>query len=232
MKTAIIIPTYNERGNIERLIRKICALDLKTDIIVVDDNSPDGTGKIAESIALSLPRVKIIHRPQKLGLGPAYIEVFRKFLKFYDVFIEMDGDFSHPLEALPRFLKEIKENDVVIGSRYIKGGRIKNWSPVRRLISKAGCLYAKTVTGINISDLTGGYVCYRKKGLKKIDLDKVNSNGYAFQIEMKTKLAQRGLKIKEIPITFTERKEGRSKFSWGIVWEAIWKCWQLRLSKH
>ncbi len=231
MKTAILIPTYNERENIERLVRKIHTLNLGADIIIVDDNSPDGTGKIAEKLTLSFPQVKVIHRLQKSGLGTAYKEAFHKFLKSYDIFIEMDGDFSHPPEVLPIFLKEIKENDMVIGSRYVRGGEIKNWSLPRRFISRAGCLYAKAVTGIKIADLTTGYVCYRREALKKIDLDKIGSNGYAFQIEMKTRLAQMGLRIKEIPIIFTERKRGESKFSWRIIWEAIWKCWVLRFLK-
>lgn len=230
--TIIIIPTYNEVENIEGLCQKTLKfVPLDTSILIVDDGSQDGTEEIINRLSGNNPRIKIIHRNGPRNFGRSYIEGFKYALKNGASYvIEMDGDFSHPPEVLPIFLKEIKENDVVIGSRYAKGGKIKNWSLPRRFISRVGCLYAKAVTGIKIADLTTGYVCYCREALKKIDLDKINSNGYAFQIEMKTRLAQMGFRIKEIPITFTERKKGESKFSFKIIWEAIWRCWKIRLS--
>jgi len=230
MKTLIIIPTYNEAKNIEKIIEEIFKLNLDVDILVVDDNSPDGTSKIVEEITGRDHKVNLIKRKAKMGLGTAYVAGFKYAIqKRYDYIFEMDADLSHDPKEIPNFLEKIREHDLVIGSRYIKGVNIVNW-PLRRLILSYGAnIYTRLITGLPVKDSTGGYKCFRRKVLESIDLDKIHSGGYAFQIEMNYKAWKKGFKITEIPIIFIDRTEGRSKMSRKIVREAIWMVWKLRL---
>jgi dolichol-phosphate mannosyltransferase len=229
-RVLVIVPTYNERFNIARLIPSILAQDASLEILVVDDGSPDGTGAIVDAIAANNPRVNIIHRDSKLGLGTAYIAGFRWALeRKYDLIFEMDADFSHDPERLPEFLEAIKESDLVLGSRY-QGGRVNvvNWPMSRLFLSYAANIYARGVTGLPISDTTGGFKCFRRNVLESIDLSSVKSNGYAFQIEMSYRVWKRGFRLVEIPIIFVDRTEGVSKMSKRIVREAVWMVWRLR----
>jgi len=224
------VPTYNERFNIARLIPSILAQDASLEILVVDDGSPDGTGAIVDAIAANNPRVNIIHRESKLGLGTAYIAGFRWALeRKYDLVFEMDADFSHNPERLPEFLEAIKDADLVLGSRY-QGGRVNvvNWPMSRLFLSYAANIYARAVTGLPVSDTTGGFKCFRRNVLESIDLNSVKSNGYAFQIEMSYRVWKHGFRLVEIPIIFVDRTEGVSKMSKRIMREAIWMVWRLR----
>jgi dolichol-phosphate mannosyltransferase len=224
------VPTYNERFNIARLIPSILAQDASLEVLVVDDGSPDGTGAIVDAIAANNPRVHILHRPSKLGLGTAYLAGFRWALdRKYDLVFEMDADFSHNPERLPEFLEAIKEADLVLGSRY-QGGRVNvvNWPMSRLFLSYAANIYARGVTGLPIADATGGFKCFRRNVLESIDLSSVKSNGYAFQIEMSYRVWKRNFRLVEIPIIFVDRTEGISKMSKRIVREAIWMVWRLR----
>ncbi len=232
MKGVVVVPTYNERENIEELIEKTLSTSPDIDILIVDDNSPDGTGEIAEKIAKENPRVKVLHRPGKMGLGSAYVEGFKWALeKGYDFIMEMDADFSHNPEDIPRFIEKIKEYDLVIGSRYTDGVSVVNWPISRLLLSYFANIYARTVTGVPIMDLTGGFKCFRRKVLESINLDTIMSDGYAFQIEMNYRAYKKGFKITEIPIIFIERRAGSSKMSKKIVWEAFWLVWKLRFGR-
>ncbi|MGC8765682.1 MAG: polyprenol monophosphomannose synthase [Brevinematia bacterium] len=234
MRFLIIIPTYNEALNIEKLINEVLSQSDDIDILVVDDNSPDGTSDIVEKIAKSNKRVNLIKREKKSGLGRAYIAGFKWALEkdCYDYIFEMDADFSHDPYELELFFEAIKENyEVVCGSRYINGVRILNWDLKRLFLSLGGNIYARIATGVPLTDLTGGYNCYSKKVLKSINLDKISSNGYSFQIEMKAKAYYKGFKIKEVPITFRDRYEGTTKMNSGIINEAIFKCWKIRFEK-
>lgn len=229
-RALVIVPTYNERFNIARLIPAILAQDACLQVLVVDDASPDGTGEVVDAIAANNERVHIIHREAKLGLGTAYIAGFRWALaKKYDFIFEMDADFSHNPERLPEFLEAIRESDVVLGSRY-QGGRVNvvNWPMSRLFLSYAANIYARAVTGLPISDTTGGFKCFRRNVLESIDLSAVQSNGYAFQIEMSFRVWKRGFRLFEVPIIFVDRTEGVSKMSKRIVREAIWMVWRLR----
>ena len=229
-RALVIVPTYNERFNIARLIPAILAQDPSLEVLVVDDGSPDGTGAIVDAIAANNSRVDVIHREGKLGLGTAYIEGFRWALeRKYDLVFEMDADFSHNPELLPEFLQMIKEADVVLGSRY-QDGRVNvvNWPMSRLFLSYAANVYARAVTGLPISDTTGGFKCFRRNVLESIDLNSVKSNGYAFQIEMSFRAWKRGFRLVEIPIIFVDRTEGVSKMSKKIVREAVWMVWRLR----
>jgi len=229
-RALVIVPTYNERFNIARLIPAILAQDPSLEVLVVDDGSPDGTGAIVDAIAANNSRVDVIHREGKLGLGTAYIEGFRWALeRKYDLVFEMDADFSHNPELLPEFLQMIKEADVVLGSRY-QDGRVNvvNWPMSRLFLSYAANVYARAVTGLPISDTTGGFKCFRRNVLESIDLNSVKSNGYAFQIEMSFRAWKRGFRLIEIPIIFVDRTEGVSKMSKKIVREAVWMVWRLR----
>jgi dolichol-phosphate mannosyltransferase len=229
-RALVIVPTYNERFNIARLIPAVLAQDPSLEMLVVDDASPDGTGGIVDAIAANNARVHIIHREGKLGLGTAYIAGFRWALeRKYDLVFEMDADFSHNPELLPEFLQSIKEADVVLGSRY-QGGRVNvvNWPMSRLFLSYAANIYARAVTGLPVSDTTGGFKCFRRNVLESIDLNSVKSNGYAFQIEMSFRVWKRGFSLVEIPIIFVDRSEGVSKMSKKIVREAIWMVWRLR----
>jgi len=229
-RALVIVPTYNERFNIARLIPAILAQDPSLEILVVDDGSPDGTGAIVDGIATYFPRVHVIHREGKLGLGTAYIAGFRWALeRKYDLVFEMDADFSHNPERLPEFLEAIRESDVVLGSRYQDGHvNVVNWPMSRLFLSYAANIYARFVTGLPIFDTTGGFKCFRRNVLESIDLNSVKSNGYAFQIEMSYRAWKRGFRLLEIPIIFVDRTEGVSKMSKKIVREAIWMVWRLR----
>ncbi len=229
-RALVIVPTYNERFNIARLIPAVLAQDPSIEMLVVDDGSPDGTGGVVDAIAANNDRVHVVHREGKLGLGTAYIAGFRWALeRKYDLVFEMDADFSHNPEMLPEFLQAIKDADVVLGSRY-QGGRVNvvNWPMSRLFLSYAANIYARAVTGLPVSDTTGGFKCFRRNVLESIDLNSVKSNGYAFQIEMSFRVWKRGFRLFEIPIIFVDRTEGVSKMSKKIVREAIWMVWRLR----
>lgn len=226
----VIVPTYNERANVERLIERVLAQDPRLDVLVVDDASPDGTGAIVDALAAANPRVHGIHRAGKLGLGTAYVDGFRWALsRDYAIVFEMDADFSHDPEHLWQFLEAIDDADLVLGSRYRNGKvTVINW-PISRLILSYGAnVYARAVTGLPLFDATGGFKCFRREVLEAIDLSRVRSNGYAFQIEMSFRAWQRGFDIVEIPIVFHDRTEGESKMSGRIIREAIWMVWRLR----
>jgi dolichol-phosphate mannosyltransferase len=229
-RVLVIVPTYNERFNIARIIPAILAQDPSLEILVVDDASPDGTGSIVDAIAASNQRVHIIHRAGKLGLGTAYIAGFRWALeRKYDLVFEMDADFSHNPERLPEFLEAIKDSDLVLGSRYQDGHvNVVNWPMSRLFLSYAANVYARFITGLPIFDTTGGFKCFRRNVLESIDLNSVKSNGYAFQIEMSYRAWKRGFRLLEIPIIFVDRTEGVSKMSKKIVREAVWMVWRLR----
>jgi dolichol-phosphate mannosyltransferase len=229
-RALVIVPTYNERFNIARLIPAVLAQDPGLEMLIVDDASPDGTGAVVDAIAANNSRVHILHREGKLGLGTAYIAGFRWALeRKYDLVFEMDADFSHNPERLPEFLAAVKEADLVIGSRY-QGGRVNvvNWPMSRLFLSYAANIYARGVTGLPIADATAGFKCFRRNVLESIDLNSVKSNGYAFQIEMSFRAWKRGFRLVEIPIIFFDRTEGVSKMSKKIFREAIWMVWRLR----
>ncbi len=229
-RTLVIVPTYNERFNIARLIPAVLAQHSSLEVLVVDDASPDGTGAIVDTIAATDPRVHVIHRAGKLGLGTAYITGFRWALeRKYDMVFEMDADFSHNPERIPEFLEAIREADLVLGSRYQNGHvNVVNWPMSRLFLSYAANVYARAVTGLPIFDTTGGFKCFRRNVLESIDLSSVKSNGYAFQIEMSFRAWKRGFRLVEIPIVFVDRTEGESKMSKRIVREAVWMVWRLR----
>lgn len=229
MKKLIVIPTYNERENISELIKVIFLIVPETHILVVDDSSPDKTGEVVAELSSKDPRIFLLSRPGKSGLGKAYIAGFKWALaRDYEFIVEMDADWSHP----PRFLKAMFENgekfDFVIGSRYVVGGGAVNWSWPRKLLSRFGSLYARMILGVSINDFTGGFNGWRRGVLEKLDLDKVSSDGYSFQIEIKYKAATMGFKFTEFPIVFEERREGQSKMSGAIIREAMWKVWRLK----
>lgn len=231
MKIAIIIPTYNEKENIEKLIPKIFSLGVEgLEIIVVDDNSPDGTGKAVEELKRGDNRVHLLSRQKKMGLGTAYLAGFRYALgKGAEFIFEMDADFSHDFKMIPKFLEAAENHDFVIGSRYKNGVSITNWPLGRLAMSLLANKYAAFVTGVRLTDMTSGFKCYRRKVLETIELDRVRSNGYSFQIEMKYRAHKKNFSLKEIPIVFAGRHSGTSKISRWIVWEAFWLPWKLRL---
>ncbi len=227
----VVVPTYNERENLARLAEQAFAALPEAQLLVVDDASPDGTGEHADELARSEPRLHVIHRPGKLGLGTAYVEGFRYGLaRDFDFFFEMDADFSHDPRYLPALLaRALAGADLVLGSRYAEGGGTENWGIGRKLISRGGSLYARTILGVKIRDLTGGFKCFRRRVLESIDLHKVRSEGYSFQIEMTYRALKEGFTVEEVPITFVDRRVGRSKMSRAIFLEAIWVVWRLRL---
>jgi dolichol-phosphate mannosyltransferase len=230
-RALVIIPTYNEAPNIGSLIPLVLAQDPRLEVLVVDDNSPDGTGRIADSLAAENPRVHVMHGEGKRGLGSAYVRGFGWALeRGYDYVFEMDADFSHDPAHLKEFLKAIQDADLVLGSRYL-GGKVTvvNWPMGRLLLSYTANIYARWVTGLRIWDLTGGFKCFRREVLEGLDLSGVRSNGYAFQIEMSVRAWRKGFRLKEIPIVFVDRTEGQSKMNRGIVREAIWIVPRLRL---
>ncbi len=230
MKKIIVVPTYNERENIEAIARAILAADPENEVLVVDDNSPDGTGRIAEALAESEPRAHVLHRRAKEGIGPAYKDGFQRALELgADLVVQMDADFSHPVSALSSFYEQISNHHVVLGSRYSQGITVVNWPMGRLMLSYYGNRYAqKVLGGIPIKDLTGGFKCWRREVLEAIDLPAVRSNGYAFQIEMSYRAWRMGYRICEIPIIFTDRKLGTSKMSLRIATEALLVVWWLR----
>jgi dolichol-phosphate mannosyltransferase len=229
-KTLVIVPTYNEKDNLPPLIERVMRHPTDVEVLVVDDNSPDGTGKLADEIAAKNPRVHVLHRAQKSGLGRAYLAGFKWALeRDYEFIFEMDGDFSHNPDDIPTLLQAAQAADLAIGSRYKDGIRIINW-PLRRLmLSKGAANYVQIVTGMRISDPTAGYKCFRRSALQSLDLDKVRSDGYSFQIEMTHKLWRRGMRIVEVPIIFSDRFQGSSKMSFRIMAEAFWMVWRLWL---
>ncbi|MBI5816337.1 MAG: polyprenol monophosphomannose synthase [Nitrospinae bacterium] len=231
-KVLIIIPTYNEAENVEKLAGAIHSHVPSARILVVDDNSPDGTAVIVEKMKeLDPEKMDILRRPGKMGLGSAYIAGFKYALaRDFDVVFEMDADFSHNPAYLPKFLEEIKRADLVLGSRYVEGGGVENWPLLRKMISIGGSVYSRTILNIPIHDVTGGFKCFRRRTLEAIDLDAVRSEGYSFQIELTYRVHKKGLKIKEIPIVFTDRVGGKSKMSWKIFLEAIFRVWQIRFT--
>jgi dolichol-phosphate mannosyltransferase len=228
--TLIIVPTYNERENLPRMAAKLLSLPVPVDVLVVDDNSPDGTGKIADELAAQHPQIHVLHRTEKNGLGRAYLAGFKWALeKNYEFIFEMDCDFSHDPEEIPNFLKAVQNADLVLGSRYEGGIRVINWPLKRLMLSRFAGKYVKAVTGMPFSDPTGGYKCFRRRALQALDLDKIHSNGYGFQIELTNKLGRQGFKVVEVPIIFTERTQGHSKMAGGIINEAFWLVLRLWL---
>jgi dolichol-phosphate mannosyltransferase len=226
----VIVPTFNERENLPALVHALLPLDPGLNILVVDDGSPDGTGEIAEELKRETGRVDVIHRTGKQGLGTAYVAGFRYALvRGYDKVLEMDADFSHRPEDLPKLLAAADHADVVIGSRNVPGGRVVGWSPVRQFVSKGGSVYARLLLGLPVHDCTSGFKCFRRSALQVLDLDSLRSNGYAFQVEVNYACAQAGLRFAEVPIVFPDRAQGKSKMSWQIAAEAAWLVLRLRL---
>lgn len=230
MKTIVVVPTYNERENIARLAEEVLKQHPSISLLIVDDNSPDGTGKLADEMAFANDRIMVIHRPGKMGLGSAYCAGFRVALdRGADFIIEMDADFSHNPSILPTFLETAREFDLVIGSRYLNGVSVVNW-PIRRLIlSYLASVYTRMVTGLKLHDCTSGFKCFRRSALEAIDLDSVKSDGYSFQIEMNYRCMEKGFTMTEVPIIFIDRHAGSSKMSRKIVREAVLMVWKLRL---
>lgn len=230
-KTLIIVPTYNERENLPRMAAKLLSLPVPVEMLVVDDNSPDGTGKIADELAAKHTQIHVLHREQKNGLGRAYIAGFEWALKNgYEFIFEMDGDFSHNPDDIPAFLAAAREldADLVIGSRYAFGVRVINWPLKRLMLSRCAGVYVQMITGMPFTDPTGGYKCFRRRALQAINLDEIKSNGYSFQIEMTHRLWRQGRHVTEVPIVFTDRLHGQSKMSRYIVREAfvmVWRLW-------
>jgi dolichol-phosphate mannosyltransferase len=227
-KTLVVVPTYNERENLPPLAQRLLSLPVALDVLVVDDNSPDGTGKLADELAAKDARVHVLHRAEKRGLGRAYIAGFQWALqRGYEFVFELDGDFSHNPDDIPMFLEAARNADLVLGSRYVNGIRIINWPLGRLMLSKSAATYVQIVTGMPFTDPTGGYKCFRRCALEAIDLEEIHSNGYSFQIEMTHKLWRQGMRISEVPIIFTDRLQGHSKMSRQIVREALFMVWRL-----
>ncbi|HEX8822002.1 MAG TPA: polyprenol monophosphomannose synthase [Archangium sp.] len=228
----VCIPTYNERDNLEPITRAVLAADPRVDILVVDDNSPDGTGKLADELAAKEPRIRVLHREKKQGLGRAYLHAFRVGLDAgYTYIVEMDADFSHDPRYLPTLLDTAMGGaDLVLGSRYVRGGGTVNWGVGRKIISRGGSLYARSILGVGVRDLTGGFKCFNRRVLETIDLEAVKSTGYAFQIELTYRTLKKGMTVKEIPIVFEDRRVGQSKMSRKIFVEALTMVWKLRLT--
>lgn len=229
-RTLVVTPTYNEKDNIQRFIDAVRGALPAADILVVDDNSPDGTGAIADRIAAADPHVRVLHRTGKLGLGTAYIQAFTRGLaEGYDRFFEMDADLSHDVRYLPDFVRALDAGfDIVIGSRNVHGGGVEGWGLGRHVISKGGSLYSRTILGLSVKDLTSGYKAFSRRALEAISLEDVHSNGYSFQIELTYRAVRRGMRVKEVPIVFVDRTAGRSKMSRKIFVEAIGMVWKLR----
>jgi dolichol-phosphate mannosyltransferase len=226
----LVLPTYNEAGNIEAFVEAVLAkLPASARVLIVDDSSPDGTGEIGDRLATRHESVAVLHRPRKEGLGPAYIAGFKRALDGgAGLVLEMDSDFSHDPAYLPRLLEAGGRTDLAIGSRYVPGGGVGDWSRLRRAISRGGSTYARLVLGVRVHDLTGGFKCFRREVLEAIDLDSIRSRGYAFQVEMTYRTIQRGFKVVEVPIVFQERRAGASKMDRSIVAEAAWRVPLLR----
>jgi dolichol-phosphate mannosyltransferase len=229
--TAVVcVPTYNERENVERMVRALGEHEVR--VLVIDDNSPDGTGEIADRLAAELDYVDVLHRQQKEGLGPAYLEGFRRVLAGdTELILEMDCDFSHDPADVPRLIAAAAEADLVLGSRYVEGGAVENWGPIRRFVSAGGSTYARFLLGVPIRDLTGGFKCFRREVLERIDLGTITAKGYAFQIETTYRALRAGFRVREIPITFVDREHGGSKMSRAIALEAAWRVPVMRLRR-
>lgn len=232
MEKLVIVPTYNERDNIPTLLDQLLALPYGLEVLVVDDNSPDGTGDLVAARTESDSRVHLLRRAGKLGLGSAYVAGFKYALERGAEYVfEMDADFSHDPKAIGEFLEAVREADLVLGSRYLHGVTVVHWPLSRLILSYSANLYTRFITGLPVRDATGGFKCFRRKALVAVDLDQVRSDGYAFQIEMTYKVWRLGLRICEIPITFVDRRAGVSKMDRRIVWEAAWLVWRLRLMR-
>jgi len=229
-RTLIVCGTYNERDNLDRFIRSVRATLPTADLLITDDNSPDGTGAVADALAAADARIRVIHRPRKLGLGSAYVQAFsRGMCEGYDRFFQMDADLSHDAGYLPEFMRTLDAGyDIVIGSRNVPGGGVIGWGPLRHVISKGGSLYARTILGLPFRDLTSGYKAYSRRALEAIHLDDIRSNGYSFQIETTYRAVLRNMRVKEVPILFADRTMGRSKMSRKIFFEAAFMVWRLR----
>ena len=227
MRATVCLPTYNERQNLERMVRALGEHGVS--VLVIDDNSPDGTGELADRLARELPHVDVLHRTHKEGLGPAYLAGFRQALaNGAELILEMDCDFSHDPADVPRLIAAAEDADLALGSRYVAGGSVGNWGLARRAVSAGGSLYARLLLGVGVRDLTGGFKCYRRKVLETIELDAISSRGYAFQIETTYRALRAGFRVVEVPIRFVDREQGGSKMSRRIVFEGFWKVPVLR----
>ncbi len=230
-RVIVIIPTYNEVENLPLIVKEVLAQDERISVLVVDDNSPDGTGKVADQLAEETGRVHVLHRPGKAGLGAAYRAGLAEALRLgADVVIQMDADFSHPPSTIPEMLREIETHDLVTGSRYVQGITVVNWPIERILISWAANVYARFVTRLTLTDATGGFRCVRRELLERIGFERIKSDGYAFQIEMNYRFDKYGARIKELPFFFVDRERGQSKLSLGIAFEGLWIVWWLRIA--
>jgi dolichol-phosphate mannosyltransferase len=228
VRATVCLPTYNERENLESMVRALAEHGVS--ILVIDDSSPDGTGELADGLAAELEQVAVLHRERKEGLGPAYLAGFRRALADgAELVLEIDCDFSHDPADVPRLISEARKADLVLGSRYVDGGSVRNWGFVRRAVSAGGSLYARVLLGVPIHDLTGGFKCFRRTVLETIDFDAISSRGYAFQIETTYRAVRAGFRVVEVPIAFSDRARGGSKMTRAIVLEAIWKVPLLRL---
>jgi dolichol-phosphate mannosyltransferase len=228
VRVTVCLPTYNERENLEPMVRALGEQDVS--VLVIDDSSPDGTGELADRLAGELDHVHVLHRERKEGLGPAYLAGFRHALAGgAELILEMDADFSHDPNDVPRLIERASEADIVLGSRYVEGGSIRNWGRLRRFVSAGGSAYARRVLGVHVRDLTGGFKCFRREVLETIELDAITSRGYAFQIETTYRALRAGFRVVEVPIAFVDRERGGSKMSRRIVLEAIWRVPMLRL---
>ena len=228
MKAVVCLPTYNERENLERMLDALA--DKGVAVLVIDDNSPDGTGELADRLAAGHSHVEVLHRPRKEGLGPAYLAGFRRALaEGAELVLEMDADFSHDPADVPRLVAAASDADLVLGSRYVEGGAVGNWGHIRRFVSSGGSWYARVLLGVEVRDMTCGFRCYRRAVLETLDLDAIASQGYVFQIESTYRTLRAGFRVVEVPITFVDREHGGSKMSRSIVLEAIWKVPMLRL---
>jgi dolichol-phosphate mannosyltransferase len=230
VKALVIVPTYNEADNIPELVPRVLEQDPGIEMLVVDDNSADGTGQLVDRLMETEPRLHVLHRPDKMGLGTAYVDGFRYALeRDYDLVFEMDADFSHDPDSLPTFLEAIQDADLVVGSRYLNGVTVVNWPLTRLILSYGANVYTRIITWMPLKDATGGFKCFRRATLESLDLSRVKSDGYGFQIEMNFKVWRKGLRVVEIPIIFEDRRVGVSKMNKKIVWEAMWLVWKLRL---
>ena len=228
MKAVVCLPTYNERENLERMVGALA--DKGVSVLVIDDNSPDGTGRLADELAARNSHVEVFHRERKEGLGPAYLAGFRRVLEDpeTELVLEMDADFSHDPNDVPRLIAAARDADLVLGSRYVEGGSVGSWGLIRRFISAGGSFYARVLLGVGVRDLTGGFKCFRREVLETLDLDAIDSRGYAFQIETTYRALRAGFRVVEVPIRFVDREEGGSKMSRSIVFEGFWKVPVLR----
>ncbi len=233
-RALIVVPTYNERDNVAEVVERFLAIAPEVELLFVDDASPDGTGEVIDAIGAANGRVHVLHRAGKLGLGTAYLDGFHWGLeRGFDYLLQMDADFSHDPRYVPEMLRLARDGaDMVIGSRYVEGGGTENWGLGRQLISRGGGLYARTILGVKIRDLTAGFICWRRGALERLDLGAIRSNGYSFQIEMKYRAVQAGLRVVETPIVFADRRVGTSKMSRKIFLEALGMVWKLRLGKN